>query len=84
MERRALLKGLVAAGIPAAAAAATLTARTASNVRDKADVSIDALRAQVESLKARFEKSDIQSKKLMRVAIVLAALSLGLDVTSLF
>jgi hypothetical protein len=83
MHRRAVLKGLVAAGVPAAAAAAALTARTAASVRDTTDASLESLKAQVDALKTRFEESDARSRKLMKAAIALAALSLGIDVTTL-
>jgi len=82
MDRRAVLKGLFAAGVPAAAAATALAARTTSAVRDGTATSIDSLRQQLESLKTRFAETDAKNQKLIRLAIAMAALSLGVDITA--
>jgi len=84
MHRRALLKGLLTVSVPAAAAAAaTAAARTTTTVRETTDASIEALRAQIDDLKRRLDRSDAKTRKLMKAAIALAALSLGLDVTAI-
>ena len=83
MKRRALLKGLVAVGVPAAAAAATSVAsRSKQVVRETTDQSIETLRAQFRDLRERFERTDKSNRRIARAALALAALSLGLDVTS--
>jgi len=74
---------MLAIGLPAAAAATSLGTRTAASVRESTDAPIQALRAQLDTLKRRFEESDEKNKKLLKAALALAALSLGLDVTAL-
>ena len=80
MQRRALLKGLCAAGIPAAAAIATTSA---TRLRETTDTSIDALKAQVDGLRTRIEKIENKNNKIARAALAIAALSLGVDISAL-
>jgi uncharacterized protein YceH (UPF0502 family) len=84
MHRRAVLKGLFAASIPAVGAAGALAAHAASQTRNAADASIASLRKQVDALSKRLDETDARTRKLTKVAIALAGLSLGLDVTALF
>jgi len=80
MQRRALLKGL-AVTIPAAAG--TAAAASMRFAKDTGEQSFESLKTQVGELKARFEESDRRNQKLIKAALVLAALSLGVDVSSL-
>jgi hypothetical protein len=71
-------------GIPATAAvAAGAVAKSSAYVRDTSEQSVDACMKQIDSLRKRMEKSDAQTKKLIRTLLVLTALSLGIDVSAL-
>lgn len=80
MQRRAVLKGLLA-GMPVAAGAAA--AASAAYVRDKGAATLGTLERRVDELKARLEESDQRNRKLIRIALGAAALSLGVDVSAL-
>jgi hypothetical protein len=80
MQRRAILKGLLA-GVPVAAAAAT--AASASFIREKTEQTRSSLEQRFEELKSRFEQADERNKKMLRLALGAAALSLGIDISSL-
>lgn len=80
MQRRELLKGL-AVGLPAAAGTAAVA--TAAFVRDKTADARSSLEQRFDELKARFEDSDARNRKLIKVALGAAALSLGLDISAL-
>lgn len=80
MQRRQLLKGLAVA-LPGAAVTAAATSKRF--VKETADQSLETLRTQVKDLKERFEKSDRTNKRLIKAALALAALSLGIDLSSL-
>ena len=87
MERRAMLKGLlvsmpVVAGAAAAASAAYVK-DSASYVKDKGQETYASLEKRVEELKNRFEESDQRNKKLIKLALGAAALSLGIDLGAL-
>jgi hypothetical protein len=84
MQRRTMLRSLVM-GLPAAAGAAAtgIALRSAAHVRDGSQVSLESLKHRVDDLKAHFEQADARNRKLLKAAVVLAALSLGLDASSL-
>ena len=83
MERRAILRGLLA-GIPVTAAAvAGAAARSGAYVRDTKDQSVEACSRRIDALRKRLDESDGSTKKLLRAALALSALSLGLDVSAL-
>jgi len=76
-----MLKGLLV-GMPIAAGAAA--AASATYVKDKGRETLGSLEERFDKLKARFEESDKRNQKLIKVALGAAALSLGVDVSSLF
>lgn len=80
MQRRAMLKGLLV-GMPIAAGSAAIA--SASYVKDKGRETLGTLEERFDELKARFEESDKRNQKLIKVALGAAALSLGVDVSSL-
>ena len=80
MQRRAVLKGLLA-GMPVAAGAAA--AASAAYVKDKGAATLGTLERRVDELKARLEESDQRNRKLIKIALGAAALSLGVDVSAL-
>ena len=80
MQRRELLKGL-AIGLPSAAGAAAVA--SAAFIRDKGSEAKASLEQRFDDLKARFEESDARNRKLVKVALGAAALSLGLDISAL-
>ena len=83
MERRALLKGL-AVGLPAAAATvAGAAVKTTQYVRDTSDQSLETCKRQLDELRERMDRSETSTKKALKAAFALTALSLGLDVSAL-
>lgn len=80
MQRRAMLKGLLA-GMPVAAGAAA--AASAAYVKDKGTSTLDTLEQRLDDLKTRLEDADQRNQKLIRIALGAAALSLGVDVSAL-
>lgn len=86
MKRRALIKTL-AVGIPSAATItagiAGLAGRSADYVKETSEHSMEALRKNLDDLRRRIEHVDAKNRKLVRAALALSALSLGLDVTML-
>jgi hypothetical protein len=87
MQRREMLKGLligmpVAAGA-AAAASAVRVKNSAAYVKDKGQETIASLEQRFNELKDRFEKSEQKNRKIAKLALGAAALSLGIDVSSL-
>lgn len=79
LHRRQVLKGLLA-GVPVAAATVSAhSLRAAQTLRQATEPSWEALRERVAAL----EQSDTKTRKLVRAALALAALSLGLDVSAL-
>jgi hypothetical protein len=69
-------------GVPIAAGAAT--AASVAFVKDKGTETIGSLEQQFEKLKSQFEESDQRNRKLIKIALCAAALSLGVDVSALF
>jgi hypothetical protein len=83
MERRAFVRSL-ATGLPAVAGfAAGAAIKSRDYVKDASGPSLEALRKRVDELRERIDAVDASNKKLVKVAIALAGLSLGLDVTTL-
>lgn len=80
MQRRAMLKGLLI-GVPIAAG--TAAAASAAFVKDKGQLTLETLEQRLDDFKARLEESDQRNRKLIKIALGAAALSLGVDVTSL-
>ena len=82
MRRRTLLRGLMI-GMPAAAGlAAGALIKSRDYLQDTSEVTLESLKKRIDDLKTQFEETDAKNQKLIKAAIVLAALSLGLDVTA--
>ena len=83
MERRELLRGLIACA-PAAAAAVTGAAATSTEyVREKSDQSLETVKGQLDDLRKRMDRSDATTGKALKVAFALTALSLGIDLSAI-
>ncbi|MDX1563729.1 MAG: hypothetical protein R3305_12430 [Gammaproteobacteria bacterium] len=83
MQRRELLKGL-AAGVPlAAGAAGTAAIASTKFVKDKGQLTMQALEQRLDVLKKQFEDADERNRKLIKTALACAALSLGIDIGAL-
>jgi hypothetical protein len=83
MKRRALLRGLLV-GLPASAGVAAGAAlRSRDYVKGVSEPSLTALKARIDALKTQLEQRDARNKTLIKLAIGLAALSLGLDASAL-
>lgn len=84
MQRRAFIRGL-SLGLPATAAlaAAGVAARSKQLARDTTEQTLDTLKAGLDELRARLEKSELSNKKMIKLALILAALSLGIDLSTL-
>lgn len=83
MQRRRFVRALLA-GVPVAAGVAAAAAlKSGDYVKEASETSLETLRQRIEELKSRFENSDARNRKLVRLALMLAALSLGLDASSL-
>ena len=80
MQRRAVLKGLLA-GMPVAAGAAA--AASTAYIKDKGTATRDTLEQRFDEFKSRFEAADKRNQKLIKIALGAAALSLGVDVSAL-
>jgi hypothetical protein len=75
-----MLKGLLA-GVPLTAGAAV--ASSAAFVRDQGQKARESVEQRLEDLKRQFENSEQRNRKLIRIALAGAALSLGLDLSAL-
>ena len=83
MQRRALLKGL-AIGLPTVVGtAAAVTMKSAHRAKQTADQTLEGLSAQIRDLRTQFEQSERSNKKLIKAAVAIAALSLGIDISAL-
>ncbi len=83
MERRELLRGL-AFGAPAAAlAVAGAAAKSTDYVREKSDETLQACKRELDGLRERMDRSEASTKKALKVAFALTALSLGIDASAL-
>ena len=83
MERRELLRGLILGAPTAAAVVAGAAARSSDYVRDKSDQSLDTVKRQLDDLRERMDRSDASTRKAVKVAFALTALSLGIDLSAL-
>ena len=83
MERRELLRGLILGAPAAAAVVAGAAARSSDYVRDKSDQSLDRVKRQLDELRERMDRSDASTRKAVKVAFALTALSLGIDLSAL-
>jgi len=83
MERRELLRGLIV-GAPAAAAMVAGAAATSTDyVREKSDQSLETVKRQLDDLRKRMDHSDASTRKALKVAFALTALSLGIDLSAI-
>ena len=80
MLRRTMLKGLLV-GIPVTAGGAAVA--SATFLKDKSQQTLESLEQRIDALKQQFESADRRNKKLIRIALGAAALSLGIDVSAL-
>lgn len=83
MNRRALLRGLMTSAPAAGAFVAGAAVSSKGYVRDASGSSINACRQQIDALRERIDVSDARTKKLLRMVLVLTAVSLGLDISAL-
>lgn len=83
MQRRSVLRGLIVA-IPAAAGiAAAAASKSRTYLADASEVTLETIKAEIDEIKARFEATDAKNRKLIRAAVLLGALSLGVDLSTL-
>lgn len=80
MLRRTMLKGLLV-GVPVTAGSAAVA--SATFLKDKSQQTIQSVEQRLEELKKQFETADQRNRKLIRIALGAAALSLGVDVSAL-
>ena len=83
MERRAILRGLMVAIPTAAAIAAGAAAKSAHYVKEASELSLPALKKRVDDLAKRMDRSEASNKKILKVLLILTALSLGVDASLL-
>lgn len=75
-----MLKGILV-GMPIAVG--TAAAASTAFVKDKGTATLETLEQRLDDLKTRFEESDQRNRKLIKVALGAAALSLGVDIGAL-
>jgi hypothetical protein len=80
MLRRTMLKSLLV-GVPVTAGGAAVA--SATFLKDKSQQTLASVEQRLDDLKKRFESADARNKKMIRIALGAAALSLGLDVSAL-
>ncbi len=83
MQRRALLQGLLFAAPAVTAVAAGAAARSALYIKESSELSLAALKKQVDELAKRMDRSEVSNKKILKTLLVLTALSLGIDASLL-
>lgn len=83
MERRALLRGLLVAAPTVTAIAAGAAARSTLYIKETSELSLAALKKQVDELAKRMGRSEASNKKILKALLVLTALSLGIDASLL-
>lgn len=83
MERRALLRGLLAAAPAVTAIVAGAAARSTLYIKETSELSLAALKKQVDELAKRMDRSEASNKKILKALLVLTALSLGIDASLL-
>ena len=84
MQRREILRGLIL-GTPAAAVAVAgvAAAKSTDFMREKSEQSLDTCKRQLDELRERMDRSEASTRKALRVAFALTALSLGIDASAL-
>ena len=84
MQRREILRGLIL-GTPAAAVAVAgvAAAKSTEYVREKSEQSLDTCKRQLDELRERMDRSEASTRKALKVAFALTALSLGIDASAL-
>lgn len=83
MERRALLRGLLVAAPAVTAIVAGAAARSTLYIKETSELSLAALKKQVDELAMRMGRSEASNKKILKALLVLTALSLGIDASLL-
>ena len=83
MERRALLRGLLVAAPAVMAIVAGAAARSTLYIKETSELSLAALKKQVDELAKRMGRSEASNKKILKALLVLTALSLGIDASLL-
>jgi len=83
MERRALLRGLLVAAPAVTAIVAGAAARSTLYIKETSELSLAALKKQVDELAKRMDRSEASNKKILKALLVLTALSLGIDASLL-
>ncbi len=83
MERRALLRGLLVAAPAVTAIVAGAAARSTLYIKETSELSLAALKKQVDELAKRMGRSEASNKKILKALLVLTALSLGIDASLL-
>ena len=83
MKRRELLRGLMLATPATAPAVASAAARTTDQVLEELGQSVDACKRRIEELHERLERSQISTKRAIKVVLALTPLSLGIDASAL-
>ena len=84
MQRREILRGLIL-GTPAAAVAlaGVAAAKSTDFMREKSEQSLDTCKRQLDELRERMDRSEASTRKALKVAFALTALSLGIDASAL-
>ena len=83
MERRALLRGLLVAAPAVTAIVAGAAARSTLYIKETSELSLAALKKQVDELAKTMDRSEASNKKILKALLVLTALSLGIDASLL-
>lgn len=83
MERRALLRGLLVAAPAVTAIVAGAAASSTRYIKESSELSLAALKKQVDELAKRMDRSEVSNKKILKTLLVLTALSLGIDASLL-
>lgn len=83
MERRALLRGLLVAAPVVTAIVAGAAARSTLYIKETSELSLAALKKQVDEFAKRMDRSEASNKKIFKALLALTALSLGIDASLL-
>ena len=83
MQRREILRDLILGTPVAALAVAGAAAKSTENVREKSEQSLETCKRQLDELRERMDRSEASTRKALKVAFALTALSLGIDASAL-
>ena len=83
MQRREILRGLILGTPVAALAVAGAAAKSTEYVREKSEQSLETCKRQLDELRERMDRSEASTRKALKVAFALTALSLGIDASAL-